>query len=72
MLTKLVCYWFARSRLRRGPKIDPKLKNLASHHAFQKQIKEYRREFETSDLTETFSEVINTKKPILKKRFKID
>ena len=47
MLSKLfyLNFWFSRSRLRRGPLIDPKLKNLTSTHDMKKQIREYRQEF---------------------------
>ena len=34
--------FFSRSRLRRGPKIDPKLKDYTKMHKIQKQIKQYR------------------------------
>lgn len=72
MLGSLISFWFSRSRLRRGPKIDPKLKNLSGMYNIKKQIKQYRQEFETTDLEGTFADVMKTKKPTLKKRFKID
>lgn len=72
MLARLIYYCFARSRLRKGPDIDPKLKNLGSLYDIKKKVKEYRQEFETTKLNETFTDAINTKKPVLKKRFKID
>lgn len=57
MLAKLfhLNFWFSRSRLRRGPVIDPKLKDLTTTHAIKKKIKEYRAEFETTDLNQTFT-----------------
>ena len=67
-----LCFNFGRSRLRRGPKIDAKLKNLAQTYQGKKQIKQYREEFETSHLSETFTQSIKHPKPRLKKRFKID
>ena len=36
-------FYFSRSRLRRGPLIDPKLKDLTTTHAIKKKIKEYRK-----------------------------
>lgn len=51
MLGRLIGFWFTRSRLRKGPTIDPKLKNLSSTHAIKKQIRQYRQEYETSELT---------------------
>jgi hypothetical protein len=65
-------FWFARSRLRRGPKVDPKLKDLTQLHHIRKKIKEYRTVFESSPITETFTNAIHSKKPKLKKRFKLD
>jgi len=74
MLAKLfyLNFWFSRSRLRRGPEIDPKLKDLTTTHAIKKKIKEYRKEFEISNITETFSDVFKQKKPVFGRRFKID
>ena len=72
MLTQLITYWFSRSRLRRGPKFDPKLKNYSQLYNVKKQVKAYRQEFETSNIQESFTDVMKTKKPKLSKRFKID
>lgn len=40
MLAKLTFlhYWFSRSRLRKGPVIDPKLKDFTQTYDIQKQI----------------------------------
>lgn len=58
------CFWFSRSRLRRGPKIDPKLKDYSSTYDIKKQINEHRKSFERST-RQTFSEVLADPKPKL-------
>lgn len=69
---RILNFWFSRSRLRRGPILEESLKDLTRNQEIQNQMKEAREEFEKSDLTETFSDVLKEEKPRLKRRFKVD
>ena len=45
-LTKIYGFWFARSRVRREIKFDPKLKDFSATQEVQLQVEQMRQDFE--------------------------